>query len=172
MHNFGSGFPGRGYICAMKILMVCLGNICRSPLAEGLLQHKADAASLGWTVESAGTGDYHIGQAPHYLSQKIARLNGIDISRQKARQFRKEDILLFDRIYVMDSQNYQDVKYITRDLWNKEKVELLLNEIYPGKNINVPDPWFGAEDGYHKVFKMINDACSAIIKKYAPVIND
>lgn len=145
--------------------MVCLGNICRSPLAEGILQHKTKQAGLNWTVDSAGTSNYHIGNQPHHLSQKVALINGIDISRQKARQFRKEDILDFDKIYVMDSQNYQDVKLITRELWNKDKVEFLLNESHPGSNMNVPDPWFGNEDGYHKVFQMIGEACDTIVKK-------
>lgn len=150
--------------------MVCLGNICRSPLAEGILQHRVNQAGLRWMVDSAGTGNYHIGEPPHRLSQKVALLHGIDIGKQKARQFRKEDMHYFDRIYVMDSQNYQDVEHISRDSWNKDKVELLLNESHPGKNINVPDPWFGTEEGYHKVFAMIDEACRIIIEKYSKTV--
>ena len=90
-----------------------------------------------------------------------------DISCQQCRQFKKEDMLAFDKIYVMDSENYINVKHISRELWNEEKVDLLLNELHPGKNMAVPDPWYGTEDGYHKVFKMISDACDRIIEKYA-----
>ncbi|HNP22166.1 MAG TPA: low molecular weight protein-tyrosine-phosphatase [Panacibacter sp.] len=149
----------------MKVLMVCLGNICRSPLAEGILQHKAKQAGLKWLVDSAGTSNYHIGDQPHQLSQKVAMINGIDISRQKARQFSKDDMVKFDKIYVMDSQNYQDVKVISREFWNEDRVKLLLNESHPGSNMNVPDPWFGTEDGYHKVYQLISDACEAIVHK-------
>lgn len=146
--------------------MVCLGNICRSPLAEGILQHKADAACLSWKVDSAGTAGYHIGKPPHDLSQKVSKLNGIDISCQQCRQFRKEDMKEFDRIYVMDSSNYVDVKRISGSLWDEAKTDLLMNEVYPGKNMAVPDPWYGTEAGYHEVYKMISEACNAIIAKY------
>lgn len=147
----------------MKILMVCLGNICRSPLAEGILQHKANAAGLNWQVDSAGTAGYHVGNPPHHLSQKVAKHNGIDISHQQCKQFVQEDMLNYDRIYVMDSSNYNDVKKISGHLWNEQKVGLLLNELYKGENRNVPDPWYGEEDGYHKVFDMIDRACEKIV---------
>ena len=150
----------------MKILMVCLGNICRSPLAEGILQHKANAAALNWQVDSAGTAGYHVGNPPHHLSQKVAKHNGIDISHQQCKQFVQEDMLNYDRIYVMDSSNYNDVKKISGHLWNEQKVGLLLNELFKGENRNVPDPWYGEEDGYHKVFDMIDRACEKIIEKY------
>lgn len=155
------------YIFArMKILMVCLGNICRSPLAEGILQSKVNTAGLDWKIDSAGTAGYHVGEPPHRLSQKVARINGVDISKQCCRQFIKEDMIEFDRIYVMDSDNYNDVRRISKELWNAEKTDLLLNELYPQQNINVPDPWYGTEDGFHKVYDMIDKACDAIIKKY------
>ncbi len=151
----------------MKILMVCHGNICRSPLAEGILRHKAKMAGLNWKIESAGTSNYHVGDQPHYLSQKIASINGIDISYQCAKQFIKEDMLKYDKIYVMDSENYLDIKRMSKELWDEKKVDLLLNELYPGRNMNVTDPWFGEEGGYHEVFKMISDACDKIMSKYA-----
>ena len=151
----------------MKILMVCLGNICRSPLAEGILQDKADRVGLNWTVDSAGTAGYHIGEAPHHLSQKVAKLNGIDISQQKGRKLRKEDILFYDKIYVMDNSNYNDVKHICGNNWQEEKVDLLLNELYPGEDRDVPDPWYGGEDGFHVVFEMIDRACENIVSKYS-----
>jgi protein-tyrosine phosphatase len=156
----------------MKFLMVCLGNICRSPLAEGILKHKIKQAGLNWTVESAGTGNYHIGEAPHHLSQKVAQLNGIDICEQKGRQFVKDDMLHYDKIYVMDAENYNDVRRISGKYWDANKVDLLLNEIYSGENRSVPDPWFGKEDGFHMVYKMIDKACENIVKKYAPAAKD
>jgi len=149
----------------MKILMVCLGNICRSPLAEGILQHKANAAALNWQVDSAGTAGYHVGNPPHHLSQKVAKQNGIDISLQQCKQFVQVDMLNYDRIYVMDSSNYNDVKKISGHLWNEQKVGLLLNELFKGENRNVPDPWYGEEDGYHKVFDMIDRACEKIVNR-------
>lgn len=145
--------------------MVCLGNICRSPLAEGILQHKANAAGLNWQVDSAGTAGYHVGNPPHHLSQKVAKHNGIDISHQQCKQFVQEDMLNYDRIYVMDSSNYNDVKKISGHLWNEQKVGLLLNELFKGENRNVPDPWYGEEDGYHKVFDMIDRACEKIVNR-------
>ena len=146
--------------------MVCLGNICRSPLAEGILQHKAWQAGLKWSVESAGTGEWHIGKPPHQLSQKVASMNGIDISRQLCRQFTKEDMLSFDRIYVMDENNYTDVRLMSSELWDEKKVDLFLNELYPGENRNVPDPWYGKEKDYHEVFELLNKTCDALIAKF------
>ncbi len=146
--------------------MVCLGNICRSPLAEGILQDKAFKAGLNWSVESAGTEAYHVGEAPHRLSQKVAKINGIDIGHQRSRKFVKEDILNFDKIYVMDEDNYTEVKRISKEFWNEKKVDMLLNELYADKGKCIPDPWFGNEDGYHAVFEMINRACEEIILKY------
>ncbi len=149
----------------MKILMVCLGNICRSPLAEGIMQYKADKAGLQWTVDSAGTGGWHIGEAPHKLSQKIARLNGIDICGQKARQFEPADMQHFDHVFFMDRDNYEDARRMAGNSWDAKKASLLLDEIFPGKNRSVPDPYFGGEEDYHEVFKMIAEACDAFIGK-------
>lgn len=149
----------------MKILMVCLGNICRSPLAEGILQQKALKAGLNWNVESAGTGTWHIGQPPHLLSQKVASINGIDISTQRCRQFRKEDMLIYDFIYAMDKEIYNEIKKMSGELWDKNKVDLLLNEINKGKDRGVPDPYLGKEPDYHEVFLLIDEACDAIIEK-------
>ena len=153
----------------MKILMVCLGNICRSPLAEGILQHQAWKAGLNWSVESAGTEAYHVGEPPHRLSQKVANLHGINISHQQSRRFVKEDMLYFDKIYVMDVDNYTEVKRISKNLWNEKKVDLLLNVIEPGANKSVPDPWYGKEEGYHIVYEMINRACEEIVLQFRNV---
>ena len=114
----------------MKILMVCLGNICRSPLAEGILQHKAKAAGLNWIVESAGTNGYHTGEPPHHLSQKVALLNGINISNQKSRKFIAKDLNEYDIIYPMANDVLQDIKRISGNTFNSQKVILFLNEIF------------------------------------------
>jgi protein-tyrosine phosphatase len=150
----------------MKILMVCLGNICRSPLAEGILKHKAKEAGLDWTVESAGTNGYHIGEAPHRLSQKVAKLNGVDICNQKARRFTRDDFDKYDKIYAMADDVVDEMRYIGGNKFDTSKVDLLLNEVYPGEHLSVPDPWYGPEPGYHDVYKMIDEACDKIIAKY------
>jgi protein-tyrosine phosphatase len=151
----------------MKILMVCLGNICRSPLAEGILAHKAKEAGLNWTVDSAGTNGYHIGEAPHKLSQKVAGLNGIDICSQRSRRFVAEDLQRYDKIYAMASDVVDDMKRIAGKNWDDNKIDLLLNELHPGSDEDVPDPWYGEEPGYHDVYKLIDAACEAVISKYA-----
>jgi protein-tyrosine phosphatase len=151
----------------MKILMVCLGNICRSPLAEGILEHKAAAAGKNWIIDSAGTNGYHIGETPHKLSQKVARLNGIDISKQCARQFTVADFDTYDIIYVMADEVIAEMRWLSGSGYDKTKVKLLMDELYPGKQMDVPDPWYGPEPGFHEVYKMIDQACEAIIEKYS-----
>ncbi len=151
----------------MKILMVCLGNICRSPLAEGILKRKAMNAGLSWTVESAGTSNgSKAGAAPHPFSQKVALLHGIDISLQRARPFTTEDFSRYDKVYAMAGDVLNEIKWIAKNKFDGGKAQLLMNEIYPGKNIDIPDPWSGTEAGYHIVFKMIENACDAIITRY------
>lgn len=150
----------------MKILMVCLGNICRSPLAEAILQDKAFRAGLAWSVESAGTNSYHTGAPPHLLSQKVALLHGLDISQQRAQKFSADDFEVFDKIYALASDVMDEIKRIAKNKFDPAKAELLMNEIYPGNNIDVPDPYYGPEEGYHAVYKMIDKVCDAIISKY------
>ncbi|MDP4263744.1 MAG: low molecular weight protein-tyrosine-phosphatase [Bacteroidota bacterium] len=149
----------------MKILMVCLGNICRSPLAEGILQEKAFRAGLNWSVESAGTNSYHIGDPPHHLSQKVAQLNGIDISRQRARRFVPEDFEVYDKIYALAGDVLSDIRHIARNKFNSSKIDLLMNELYPGGDKDVPDPWYHEEPAYHEVYKLLDEVCDAIIRK-------
>jgi protein-tyrosine phosphatase len=151
----------------MKILMVCLGNICRSPLAEGILQDKAFKAGLTWRIESAGTNRYHTGEAPHPLSQKVAKQNGIDISQQKARTFTAADFDVYDKIYALADDVLDEIKRIAGKKFNTDKASLLMNEFYPGENTDVPDPYYGPEAGYHEVYKMIDEACDKIIEKYS-----
>jgi protein-tyrosine phosphatase len=146
--------------------MVCLGNICRSPLAEGILKHKAKEAGFNWTVESAGTNGYHVGEAPHHLSQKVALLNGINICEQKARRFVKEDFDRYDKIYAMADDVMDEIKKIAKEKYNPAKVDFFLNELYAESNKSVPDPWYGTEPGFHEVYKLINETCEKIISKY------
>ena len=149
----------------MKILMVCLGNICRSPLAEGILQHKVNEAGLSWKVDSAGTNGYHIGEPPHHLSQKVAKLNGIDICEQRARHFKPSDLEEYDQLYAMSQDVIEEMKIMAGNKWKEEKVKLLLDELHPGEELDVPDPWYGPEPGFHEAFKLINAACEKILQK-------
>ena len=147
--------------------MVCLGNICRSPIAEGVLQHKAKKAGLNWTVDSAGPNGLYNGEAPHKLSQKVSKANGIDISGQQSRKLTKDDFKQFDRIFAMANDVLAYMKEIGGKDFDEKKVSLFLDELYPGENRNVPDPWYGEEDGYVKVFDLIDKTCDAIINKYS-----
>lgn len=156
----------RMYLCSMKILMVCLGNICRSPLAEGILQKKANEAGLNWIVESAGTNGFHTGEAPHHLSQKVAKRNGIDISGQVSRKFTPADFVRYDKIYAMADDVAMEIKRLAGPAYNEKKMDYFLNELEPGCNKNVPDPWYGEEDGYTEVYELIDRACDAIVKNY------
>lgn len=146
-----------------KILMVCLGNICRSPLAEGILASKLPANKF--SVASAGTGSWHIGQAPDERSIAIAKKNNLDISNQKGRQFCQNDFTEFDYIYVMDNSNYENVIALASTSQEKKKVQLILNELFPNENVDVPDPFFGLANGFEIVYTMLDEVCEIIAKK-------
>jgi protein-tyrosine phosphatase len=156
----------------MKILMVCLGNICRSPMAEGILQQKATKAGLNWVVESAGTNGYHTGEPPHNLSMKVALQNGVDISQQRSRKFTAADFEQYDKIYAMANDVLDDMKSIAKNKYDATKTDLLLNELFAGQNQDVPDPWSRLEKEYHVVFDLIDKACQQIINKSQPSKND
>jgi protein-tyrosine phosphatase len=147
----------------MKILMVCLGNICRSPLAEGILQHKTKNKNI--FVDSAGTASYHIGKLPDSRSIEIANKYGIDLANQRARQFSEIDFDNFDKIYAMDTHNYTSIISISRNENDRNKVELILNEINPKLCDSVPDPYYGEGDGFQKVYNMLDEACDNIVSK-------
>jgi protein-tyrosine phosphatase len=147
----------------IKILMVCLGNICRSPLAEGILASKLPKDKF--QVESAGTGSWHIGHKPDERSIAIAKKNKLDISKQKGRQFTTSDFETFDYIYVMDNSNYWDVVQLVDNKAQTEKVQLILNELFPNENVDVPDPYFGLPNGFESVYKMLDEACDVLAKK-------
>lgn len=145
-----------------KILMVCLGNICRSPLAEGILRSKLPNTFI---IDSAGTGGWHAGEQPDKRSILTAKNKGIDISHQRARKFQTSDFDNFDFIYVMDNQNYSDIIGLAKNESQKEKVQLILDEIFPSERVDVPDPYYGGQDGFESVFEMLNQACDSIALK-------
>jgi protein-tyrosine phosphatase len=146
----------------MKILMVCLGNICRSPLADGIMRKLVQDYNLDWTIDSAGTGNWHVGETPDRRAIQTAKKFGVDISGLCARQFSVKDFDEFDKIYVMDASNYQDVIALARNEEDKKKVDLLLNLTHPKMNKTVPDPWYD-ETLFEPVFKMIEEACKKIV---------
>jgi protein-tyrosine phosphatase len=152
----------------MKVLMVCLGNICRSPLAQGILEHKASLSGLHWEVDSAGTLGFHNGEPPHPLSRKVALQNGIDISLQASRPFIAEDLSRFDLIYALSADVLEGMYRIGGEMPLPPTVKLLMDECHPGKSMDVPDPWSESEEAYHNVYEMIDRACDALIKRHSP----
>ena len=140
----------------MKILMVCLGNICRSPLAHGILQHIADSKNLGWEVDSAGTGDWHVGQRPDRRSIAVAKKYGVDISTQKAQHFTDRLFDRYDHILVMDRQNYKDVIRLAKTQEQIDKVSLFLADDI------VPDPYYD-DTLFEPVYQMIYKRCQLLV---------
>lgn len=149
----------------MKILMVCLGNICRSPLAEGIMKKKIQEHQLDWEVDSAGTGAWHAGERPDPRSIKVAQKNNIDITDQRGRQFQASDLDKFDLILTMDATNFQNVRHLANSSEQEDKIHLIMNFVNPGFNQQVPDPYYGT-DGFESVFEMLDIACDEIIDKY------
>lgn len=143
-----------------KILMVCLGNICRSPLAEGILKSKVN--STHFFIDSAGTSNFHDGDLPDSRSILIAKKYGIDITNQRSRPFKKNDFDVFDIIYVMDQSNYQNIINLARDEKDRKKVKLILSENASSKISEVPDPYYDSERGFDQVFKMLDEVCEII----------
>ncbi|GAB4258637.1 MAG: low molecular weight protein-tyrosine-phosphatase [Saprospiraceae bacterium] len=150
----------------MKILMVCLGNICRSPLAEGILRKKIEERGLDWEVDSAGTGSWHIGEKPDPRSILTARKHGIDITYQRARQLQPADLDRFDLILAMDQSNYRDIMRFAISDDQKSKVHLIMNFHRPGNNEAVPDPYWD-DDGFEKVYRMLDEACDKLIEHFS-----
>lgn len=143
--------------------MVCLGNICRSPMADGLLRMKVEQEGLNVEVDSAGTSGYHIGEAPDPRMRATAKSMGVNIDDLSARQFIQADFDRFDIIYAMDESNRDNMLRLARNDNDKQKVKLILNEIYPGQNMSVPDPYYGGEQGFTHVFNLLDEATSKII---------
>ena len=163
--------------------MVCLGNICRSPIAEGVLRHKVKQHGLNWVVASAGTESFHVGEAPHRLSQKICKAHGIDISSFRARKFTREDFEDFDVIYAMANDVYHEIHRIGRRGADMSKVDYFLNELYSlqaakkelefgiwnlefNRDASVPDPYLGTEEDFKQVYDLIEKTCNAIIENH------
>ncbi len=147
----------------VKILMVCLGNICRSPLAEGILASKLPKNDF--LVDSAGTGHWHVGNPPDKRSILTAEKNGIDISNQRGKLFKPSFFKEYDYIYVMDNSNYADVINMAKNEEEKKKVQLILDELFPGENVDVPDPYNGIQSNFDQVFEMLEEACESIANK-------
>ena len=143
--------------------MVCLGNICRSPLAEGILKSKINTSKI--FVDSAGTAAYHVGNLADERSIEVAKKYGIDITNQKARKFTVKDFDAFDVIYAMDKSNYQNILMLARNSEDEKKVQLILNVIDVDKNASVPDPYYGGNQGFENVYKMLDEACEVIANK-------
>lgn len=143
--------------------MVCLGNICRSPLAEGILRKMAEEKGLEIEIDSAGMESFHVGEAPDPRTQKNARTHGIDISKLRARQFTVADFDRFDKIFIMDRFILAEMLTLTRTNEDEQKVELIMNMIHPNENRPVPDPYLGGEDGFEEVYQLLNNACKKII---------
>lgn len=147
----------------VRILMVCLGNICRSPLAEGILKSKIFLKNV--EVDSAGTGNYHVGGLPDKRSVSIAKEYNIDITDQRARQFAVVDFDNFDIIYAMDTSNHKNILRLARNAGDKQKVKLILNELFPDENLDVPDPYTGGKHSFATVYMMLEQACEIIANK-------
>ena len=149
----------------MKILMVCLGNICRSPLAEGILREKLMINKLNVLVDSAGTSGLHTGERPDSRMCETAKTFDLNIDDLTSRKFVVQDFDTFDIIYVMDSSNYSNILALARTTEDKSKVHLILNELYPNKNMAVPDHYYGGEQGFIDVYNLLNEATDKIIEK-------
>ena len=143
--------------------MVCLGNICRSPLAEGILKSKTK--NLNITIESAGIAGYHIGNPPDSRSINVANKHNINIANQKARQFTKEDFQKFDIIYAMDKNNYSHLTALADTQEEREKIQMILNEVKANSYKSVPDPYYGGNNGFEKVYAILEEACEKIVKR-------
>lgn len=155
----------------LRVLMVCLGNICRSPMADGLLKKKVNDAGLNVFVDSAGTSNHHKGQAPDERMRETAAQFGVPIDDLRARQFEVSDFDNFDWIYVMDHSNYQNVLRLARNKEDHEKVKMILNEVSPGNNAPVPDPYYGGQRGFEEVFDLLDEATDIILNKIKETLN-
>lgn len=145
--------------------MVCLGNICRSPIAHGLLQHKVVQQNLHWEIDSAGTSDWHEGELPNEKSVEVMKQHGIDITYQRSRPLRRKDMEYYDLIYVMDHMNYKNVTDMAKSEEEIAKVRLIMNEVNPDQNHIVPDPWSLPIKHYEEVFMLLDEATDIIIER-------
>jgi protein-tyrosine phosphatase len=149
----------------LRILMVCLGNICRSPMADGLLRRKVEEQALNVYVDSAGTANYHVGSPPDKRMIETAKSLGTEISGLRGRQFSKKDFQDFDVIYVMDESNLSNIKKLTTNNIERLKVKLILNELYPNESREVPDPYYGSMKDFREVYDLLDEVTDVIIEK-------
>jgi len=161
--NFVIGFFVGTQMENKKILFVCLGNICRSPMAEGVFRQRAQDLHLDVSFDSAGTGGWHAGEAPDKRMQETGQGHGVDISDLRARQFSVSDFDAFDQIYVMDDSNLENVLKLARDANDRGKVKMLLNELYPREDMSVPDPYFGGQQGFEHVFDLLQRSAEKVL---------
>jgi protein-tyrosine phosphatase len=145
----------------MKILMICLGNICRSPLAEGVLKNKVKEHQLDWEVDSAGTGGWHAGELPDRRSIAVAKKYGIDLTDQRARQFQKSDLDTFDLILTMDKSNFKDIQRFAKTDVQRAKIHLIMNFSRPETDFEVPDPYY--DNRFQLVYDLLDEACEKLI---------
>lgn len=147
----------------MRILMVCLGNICRSPMADGWLRHKAKQYGLSLEIDSAGTANYHVGEKPDHRMRRISLEYGVSIDELRARQFSVADFDRYDIIFAMDQSNEKNILNLARNEQDKQKVRLLLNELYPNENMEVPDPYYGTDSNFKEVIELLDEATNAFL---------
>ena len=148
----------------MRVLMVCLGNICRSPMADGWLRHKAKNLGLSIEVDSAGTANYHVGSQPDHRMRRISMEYGVSIDELRARQFSVADFDNYDIIFAMDKSNEQNILRLARNETDKQKVRLFLNELHPNQDLEVPDPYYGTELNFREVIELLDQATHAFLK--------
>lgn len=149
----------------IRIIMVCLGNICRSPMAQGVMEETLSQHGIEAFVDSAGTAAYHSGEAPDLRGQSEMRRNGIDISNQRARQFNVADFDSFDYIFAMDKSNYQNIIELAQSHDDKQKVSMIMHEVDSSTDIDVPDPYYGGDAGFNKVYHMLVEASEAFARR-------
>jgi protein-tyrosine phosphatase len=147
----------------MRVLMVCLGNICRSPMAEGVLRHLAKNRGVDLEIDSCGTAGYHIGSPPDRRAVYTMSVHGIDISELRARQFKKADFSNFDYIVTMDVNNFDDIMTLANSDTEAGKVRLMLNYSSPHENQPVPDPYYGGDEGFENVYHLLSESCNAFL---------
>ena len=146
----------------MKVLMVCLGNICRSPMAQGILEHRVRSLSLGWEVDSAGTSGWHDGEEPDSRAIEICQKYGIDISNQRSRKFRQSDFDYYDLILTMDNTNHQNITRLTNNKYHIDKVKPVLSFHSDDVNEEVPDPYY--DNNFEEVFLLLDESIDGLIQ--------
>ena len=148
----------------MKLLFVCIGNICRSPIAEGVMKKLCEVKGFKWEIDSAGTSGYHQGEAPHVDSIRVCKENGIDISEQKSRPLNRTDFRQFDFIFTLAEDVHKSVLDYKPEHSTAEII-LFLDAIHPGENKSVKDPWYGNSSDYEDVYEQIHTCCEAILSR-------